>query len=142
MEEFRVGKHIFRWEPPDVTFLSYVGDFDGDSMHRLDQIARQFSVPRPYVLVLIDMSRVGTITAEARKRSAEDGIGVPMRGVAVFGASRAVRVVMSVVSRALDLFHGGHSDNPTHFFATEAEARAWIAERRKIVLAASAQPDK
>jgi hypothetical protein len=140
MEEFRVGEHLFRWEPPDVTFLAYVGDVDGDSAHRLAQIARKFTIPRPYIFALIDLSRVDKITAGARKSATEDSVGVPMRGVALFGASRAIRVLTSIVARAVDLIHGG--DNPTRFFATEAEARAWIAERRKVVLTADAMPQK
>jgi hypothetical protein len=138
--EIRVGKHLFRWEPPDICYLAYDGDVDSDAAQRLSDISRVFTVPQRYVLLLIDLSRTGTISAEARKRSAKGGKGVPIRGVAVFGASPLMRVLASLVGRASDLL-SGNTDNPTRFFATEAEARAFLTERRRILLASGVGPN-
>jgi hypothetical protein len=135
MEEFRAGEHLPRWEPPDVAFLAYIGDLDGDSAYQLSQVSRPFTLPTPYVLLLIDMSRVGKITPEARKCLTAGSRNVLLRGIAVCGASNAMRILSMLITRAVDVIYG-YTDNPTRFFSNEAEARAWLVERRKAVHAA------
>jgi len=132
--ETRVGDHWFRWEPPDLGYLSYSGDLDGPEAVALSQTSRRFTVGKPHVFLLVDMSRMGRISREARAVSADGSKGITFRGIAVVGASAHMRVLAGLVSRAVDLLHG-NSDNPTRFFVTEAEGRAWIAERRRMIVA-------
>jgi hypothetical protein len=127
--EVSVGAHLFRWEPPDTTYLRYCGDMDGDSMQKLIDHSRRFTVGKPHVFLLVDMAKVGKVSADARKRSGQGGKDVRLRGVAVIGASAPMRLLAGMATRAVDLLHG-NSDNPTRFFEREAEARVWIATRR------------
>lgn len=128
-EEIHVGSHFFRWEPPDIGYIAYMGDVDGPTMATLSRGSRAFTVGKPRVFLLVDMTKAGHIDADARKASADGGAGIVLCGVAVVGASPTLRVVAGLVSRAIDILHG-NKDNPTRFFETEDEARRWIAERR------------
>ncbi|HVK64293.1 MAG TPA: hypothetical protein VM694_07460 [Polyangium sp.] len=128
--EFRIGGHLFRWEPPDLGHLVYSGDLDGPTSVALTRGARRFTLGKPRVFLLVDMSKLGRISREARTTSAEGGKDLALRGTAIVGASSHLRVLAGLVTRAIALLYGD-SDNPTRFFATEAEARAWIVERRR-----------
>jgi len=132
--ELRIGAHLFRWEPPDTAYLAYGGDVDAASMAEIADKSLQFTLASPCVFLIVDMAKAGSISAEARKVSANTSAGVAFRGIAVVGASRTLRILASLVSRAVDIMNK-NIDNPTRFFATEAEARAWIAERRRAVAA-------
>lgn len=132
--ELRIGAHLFRWEPPDTGYLAYAGDVDAADMAEIARKSLTFTRGPPCVFLIVDMAKAGSISAEARKISAENGAGIAFRGIAVVGASRTLRVLAGLVSRAVDIMNK-NKDNPTRFFATEAEARAWIAERRRAVAA-------
>lgn len=127
--EIYVGAHLFRWEPPDIGYLCYRGDLDGPAMIALRDEGRRFTVGLPQVFTLVQMAHLGKVSMEARKQSAQGGKDVNMRGIAIVGASAPLRLISSLVSRAFDLLNG-NTDNPTRFFETESEARAWIAARR------------
>ena len=127
--EIYVGAHLFRWEPPDIGYLCYRGDLDGPAMIALREEGRRFTVGLPQVFTLVQMAQLGKVSMEARRQSAQGGKDVNMRGIAIVGASAPLRLISSLVSRAFDLLNG-NTDNPTRFFETESEARAWIAARR------------
>lgn len=127
--EVHVGGHLFRWEPPDTTYLRYCGDLDGGAMQKLVDNSRRFTVGKPHVFLLVDMAQVGKVAADARKRSAQGGKDVRLRGVAIIGASAPMRLIAGMSTRAIDLLYGNR-DNPTRFFEAESEARTWIASRR------------
>ena len=131
-QEVMVGPHMFRWEPPDIGCVIYHGDLDGPTTADLSEAGRRFTKGRPYVFLLVDVSKLGKVSAEARRGSATGGKDINLRGVAVVGASATLRVISSLVTRAVDLLNG-NTDNPTRFFQTEAEARAWITGRRQQV---------
>jgi hypothetical protein len=78
----------------------------------------------------VDLSRVKSFSADARTISKEGADGVRSRGTAMFGASPTLRILSSLVIRAHDLFYK-KADHPVRFFDTEAEARAWLVERRR-----------
>jgi hypothetical protein len=122
-------------EPPDVCLWRLVGPVSADTMRELYEVQWQFSQGKPYLLVLVDLSRVGPVSREARKVSAEgprNGQTMPVRGTAVFGASFHVRVLMTLVTKALRVMYPETAaDNPTAYFETEADARAWLDERRR-----------
>lgn len=124
-----VGAHWFRWESPDVGYISYTGDVDGASMTLLAEKSRKFTLGSSCVFLIVDMAKAGKISAEARQRSAEGGKDLNLRGIAVIGASTYIRIIAGLVSRAIDLVNR-NTENPTRFFDTELEARAWIETRR------------
>lgn len=124
-------------EPPDVLFWQVVGDISEAEMLRLRAAARSLSVGKPYVLSLVDLSRIGTVSAGARKASIDPEPVAPLLGTAIFGASFTSRVVAQLVSRAGALLlklKDRPNDSSIHFFATEELARAWLVERREVAL--------
>lgn len=128
--EFFVGAHHFRWEPPDLGYLRYDGDMDAAMSAEITDRSRVFSLGLPCVFLLIDVRNLGKLSAEARARSGQGAKDLNLRGTAVVGASATIRVVVGLVTRAIELVYG-NKENPTRFFDTEADARAWIAQRRQ-----------
>jgi hypothetical protein len=131
--ELSVDEHRFRWDPPDLGYISYSGDVDGESMALLAEKSRRFTVGQPCVFLVVDMAKAGKISAAARKLSAEVWKDLNLRGIAVIGASASMRIIAGLVSRAIGLLNK-NTDNPTHFFETELEALNWIATRRAALL--------
>lgn len=136
--EIRVGPHLFRWEPPDLGYTTYGGDLDGETMRQLAVRSREFTLGKPRVFLIVDMSRIGKVSPDARKSSAAGSQELNLRGIAVIGASAPLRIIAGLVTRAVDLINR-NADNPTRFFETEAEARAWIAGRRVALQQAAAR---
>lgn len=130
--EVRIGLHLFRWEEPDTGYISYCGNLEGPAMGQLSELSRRFTVGQPWVFLIVDMSKVGKISAAARQQSARGSKDLNLRGIAVVGASTPLRLLAGVVARAIDLVNR-NIDNPTRFFETEAEARSWIAARRSLI---------
>lgn len=128
--EFWIGRHFFRWEPPDLGYVRYEGDMDAASMLAYSEQSRVYTTNKPRVFLIVNTSKLGRFSAEARRMSADGSKGLALRGIAVIGASRAIRVIAELVSRGMDILNR-NNDNPTRFFETEAEARAWIDTRRR-----------
>lgn len=130
--EFFVGPHFWRWEPPDIGYLRYDGDMTGELSTELTERSRAFTLGQPIVFLLVDVTRIGKVSAEARARSGQGAKDLNLRGTIIVGASASIRIVVGLVTRAIELVHG-NKENPTRFFDTEAEARAWIAQRRELL---------
>jgi hypothetical protein len=129
----RDGPSFHRWDPPDIAFLALIGDISGHDMQRLIEVTLLSVAGRSYVLGLIDFTRVGTISPEARMIARTSASHFPMRGTAIFGGGFHHRVLALLVNKAASLLKKDHQ--PIAFFATEEEARAWLDERREVVLA-------
>lgn len=127
-----MGSHIFRWEPPDLGYLSYFGDLDGQAAAELTEKTTQITRNQPYVFLLVNLSHIGSVSREARRNSATGSNGIAFRGTAIVGASTPIRILATLVARASDLL-SHNVQNPTRFFETEAEARAWIDKRRRAI---------
>lgn len=122
---------IVRFEAPDLLVSALTGDVSAADTARLAAEARRLTAGRSLVLVLIDISRLGTPTAEAR-RAALDGLrSVPTRGIALHGGSSRSRVLPSLVTTALELFSTRSQQCPVRFFESEAEGRSWLGQRRE-----------
>lgn len=123
------GPSSFRFEPPDVVFCKTVGDVSEDAMVELLGEMRRLAGERPYFFLLNDLSQIGTISPQARKRAADEVHGLRLRGIAVYGASFSQRVVAMIIAQVLNLV-GKSADRPIKIAESEAEARAWIEKRR------------
>jgi hypothetical protein len=129
------GPSFVHFEPPDILFWQVVGDLSEAEMLRLRAAARSLSAGRPYVLSLVDLSRIGTVSAGARKASIDPEPVAPLLGTAIFGATFTIQVVAQLVSRAGDLLlkpKDSLDASSIQFFATEDLARAWLVERREV----------
>ena len=87
----------------------------------------------PYTITIVDMThQTEGLSSEARKVVAQfRKDGPPPKGTAVFGASFAMRTMATLLLNILSI--GSRDDNPYRFFATEAEAMAWVRERQTTV---------
>jgi hypothetical protein len=130
----RVGGSSFRFEPPDLCIWTLVGDISAETVRALLDEQHRAVSGMPAVFSLVFASKVGSVSKEARKESTEVRPGINARGVAYIGASFPVRVLAILVTKANELLNRA-VENPLRFFNTEAEARAWIEQRRAEVAA-------
>jgi hypothetical protein len=75
-----------------------------------------------------DYRGAGAIPPQVRRWVGEWSGSAKIRGMALFGASPVLRVIMMMIARAGVLLRKFKA--PTVFVATEAEARAWVSELR------------
>lgn len=122
------------FEPPDVAFWHLIGRVEESDILRIYEAQFDFAKDKPYILLLIDVTRFDTITAAGRRVAATGLDGgkkaMPVRGSAVIGASFHVQVLGLLISKASKAIHR-HEDNELHFCDTEAQARAWVEKRRR-----------
>jgi hypothetical protein len=115
-------------EPPDILYLRLMGDIEEAHVAPIREELARHCRETSHVYGLVDMSRMGTVAAAARKAAATQKNPANSSN-AVFGASFAHRVLVQLVVKAAKLFRGV---TPTlGMFETEAEARAWIDEQRR-----------
>jgi hypothetical protein len=127
------------FEPPDVCVWTLVGDVGLKTMTELYAEQERIAKGRPYVLVLVDVSGMASVSSEARAEAARRRDVMVQRGVAFVGASFHLRVLATLVSRAANLLNNIR-DNPTRFCATKAEAFAWFEERRREIARGAKPP--
>jgi hypothetical protein len=137
-EQPQSGSSI-RWEEPDTCVTRFVGDVTEDELRRLLVEWNRMIAGRRYSFQLIDLSRFGGLSSEARKVARELKQEPHTRGTAIFGASWQARAITAIFTRAVNLIQG-NTDNPLRFFDTEAQARAWLAERRRMVQTGGIKP--
>lgn len=128
--ERRIGLHLVRREPPDLLVLMSVGDIDGEHANAILAEMHELGKSSSAVFILMDVSQLGHILPEARAAATNSKTGLKTEGIAFIGAGFHHRVLVSLIVRASALIRNG-SLIPTAFFEAEAEARAWIEERRR-----------
>jgi hypothetical protein len=128
MVEEEIGKHRIRIEPPDLFVVTHDGDISFQEaaaiMHRLEA----FTAGKDRVFLLLDVRRAGNMPPEARKGIVGTMGRLPVGGVAIFGATFSIRVAATLMAKAASLLHP--SAPAASFFASEADARAWLDDRR------------
>jgi hypothetical protein len=123
-----------RFEPPDLVVGVYAGVVSVTDQREMFEHLRRFSEGKKFVLTMIDLGRAQPFSAETRKETAEVGKNLPVRGTAVIGASFQMRALASLMTKVINLFSSrADRDSPMAFFATEAQARAWLSERRAVL---------
>ncbi|MGK3986111.1 STAS/SEC14 domain-containing protein [Sorangium sp. So ce136] len=119
---------LLREDPDGFLFTVTEGDISEDTARAIAAACRRLMESGREVLVLSDASRTGTILPSARKAMAEGLRGVHFDAIAVFGGSFPLRVVSTLAAKTVQILTG--QSYPVEFFATEAEARAWLLARR------------
>jgi hypothetical protein len=132
--EQRLRGHTLRFSPNGLFHFIIEGDITADDARAITAFTREHAAGRTYVLLLADLGALGSISHEARRIGVHAEKRVPYRAIAVYRASFEKRILASLILRAMALFKR-LEDNPVQFFATEAEARAWIAERFRCLAA-------
>jgi hypothetical protein len=128
---FEVGQHAVRREPAEETLsIRLQGDLSGEDAWNLAHQMRLFLHDgERRLFLLLDASALGNIPPTTRKAIVDAVHDVPIAAGAVFGASFAQRVIATLTDRTSKLLRRGQPYE-TRFFATEEQARAWIAQKR------------
>jgi hypothetical protein len=121
----RIGAHAVRLEPPVTMFVRANGPVLVEDARALIAEMHRFAEGKGRIFVLGDTSGVGALPADARKVMAELLLDVPIGATAVFGASFAQRVIVTLADKTNNLIRGSRRYE-TRFFSTEQEARAWL----------------
>jgi len=127
-------------EEPDISHWRLVGDVTADDIREIYASQTKLCANKPHIFVLVDVSKLRSVSAEARRIAAQGptpGITVmAIRGNAIVGASFHFRIVGMLITKAAILINRG-DEKPTRFFDTEANARAWFAELRQALESSS-----
>ncbi|MDI1449012.1 STAS/SEC14 domain-containing protein [Polyangium sp. 6x1] len=135
---YEIGSSRMCFEPPDTCFVTYVGDLDADVVVRMNAALEETVRHRQPVDLLVDLSRTGQVSELVRRHGVFGMLALNPRATAVFGADFHLRVVVSMITKAIRLLHVGLRGQ-IRFFEREADARAWLAEvKRKDKLQRSA----
>ena len=122
----------FRYEP-DTGFLCFVhsGSLDQTVARQMIAEFEKFAVPGESVFILADNRNATDTTASARKIFAQYHLPVEVN-FAGFGAPFAFRTVVNMLFKAMLVVSPRFAGA---VFAEEAEARNWLAEKRRAYLA-------
>ncbi len=123
-----IGTHRFRIEE-DLVFVIAQGEISAEEIITLCEHLFLIYQKYGHVYEIVDATAGGSMSAAARRRNAEWFRSHPFQVQAVvFGASGLLRTVFSLMTNAMRLL--GRSEIQTHFVASEAEARAFVAHHR------------
>jgi len=126
------------FESPATCFVTYVGDLDADVVAQVNVALEETVRNQKYVDLLVDLSRTGHVSEGVRRLAVGGMLALNPRATAVFGADFHLRVVVSMITKAIRLLHVDLRGQ-IKFFEREADARAWLADiQRKETLQRSA----
>lgn len=139
MEPFQrlhFGTNEMIFEPPDTIMVVFSGVVDRHGASRVVDEVAMWSQHKPYVLVLMNVSRVSSISPDARKVLTTNGHRFPPRALALFGGSFATHVLVDLMDRASWLL--GSKNRRVKHWPDETSARTWAAEMRNVFATAHA----
>ncbi|MDI1451174.1 hypothetical protein [Polyangium sp. 6x1] len=128
---FGLSEMIF--EGPDTFVLKPHGDFDGATANAMMEHLIAQAEALPFVLLLLDLTSLGGITPAARHALTSNGHRLPPRAMAIHGGSFTVRVLSQMMDRASWL--RGSRNRWVRHSPDEAAARAWLDEKRRMLVA-------
>lgn len=123
------GQQVAWIEEPNIFAMRLSGEVDGPSLDALVAYQVSWSGGKDHVFVLCDLSAVTGATLEARRVLQEARHTTAITHVC-FGAKFTTRIFAEMVVRAARLLGSSRPDMEVVFFASEAEARAFIAQTR------------
>ncbi|HVR11860.1 MAG TPA: hypothetical protein VMW75_27710 [Thermoanaerobaculia bacterium] len=126
-----IGNQVTYLEPPDIFVLKLRGGVTWEEGSEINRRHREWGKTLDRVFLLIDLADLDRIDPEVRKDATSTLAAVPLRGMVGYSAPLKARVIAKLIFTALNLFSNKADRIPLHFTDTEAEARAWIDERRR-----------
>lgn len=125
-----IGSHVVLVEEELVT-LRLHGALSLEEMRAVTGIIDEVIARVGRCGVLGDLRALTQVTPEAR-RFAGSWTNVDFcYATGVFGASLPLRTIVSLLSRAIELFRKRPQRGALQFWKTEEEARAWVLSRRR-----------
>lgn len=126
-----LGRHATYFEEPDILFLQLVGPVSEEEGKEVNRLHRELGRGKERLFFLVDLKDLESIHPEVRKDTGKVVKEIALRGAALYNASLKAKVFAKLILTAANLFRREEERMPIVFFATEQEARAWIAERRQ-----------
>jgi len=118
-------------EPPDTIRLVLSGCVDGAIADELIEQLVQWAANMPYVLVIMNVTDLSSLSTEARKILTSNGHRMPARALASCGGSFSIRVALDLMDRASWLL--GSRNRYAKHWPDEKSARAWASEMRFVL---------
>jgi hypothetical protein len=115
--------------------MTFVGAVSPDDIRRGFAERARLVAGRPRIFLMIDLSRVTSVSPAARKAIGDHTGGVPVLATVVIGAPFAIRTLATLVSKGVQILRGV-AEPSLAFFDSEAEGRAWLVGRGQGVAAA------
>ncbi len=123
----------------DLCLVHLRGDYDREAEAYLQYVRELLDERHGYRLTIMDVSRAGTVTHEARLALAEwnKGAGRGPGALALVGASFSVRILANMAMSAVRILTRRRTEYT--FFKTHEEARAWADKERERLKAIAEQ---
>lgn len=137
--EAQIGPHTLLFEPPRLIHFVVRGEVTAQHAVEMGAFVKARTADQRFVLALADLSAFSGVSSEARKAAGREVGETPYAGMALVGARFEARILTKLVLGAVRIFAPGKA-LPAAFFDTEAEARAWLAERERQLLAGEGHP--
>jgi hypothetical protein len=117
-------KETITFEPPDIVVMTLQGTLDPDeTAAAFEKWAKHYGTEKK-VKVLVDFSTLEDIPPKTREVLKEGGRKFQISKVSSFGASAKMRVMAGLVLKMVPQV------DKSAFFKTEAEARAWLEDKK------------
>lgn len=121
------SKHIVRREDDLLLFVAD-GPIQEPDLDALIVLGNQIAEVHAAYWILADVRKLTDVDAAARRRAAKNPTVHLFAGAAVFGASLLARTLITLIVRGMAML--GQSHIQLRFFDSEADARAWLTDRR------------
>lgn len=121
-------------EEPHIVVWRLHGEPTVEQVRQIYDVQKRFCEGRQHVFLLIDSTGLTRLSRQARQALTDaplpGGVMMPIRGIAVFGASFTLRIMGEMLAKAAEILQKVHIP-PIRFFEHEAQARAWLTERSR-----------
>lgn len=134
-ETVHVGTHR-AWIEGDVMRVTHAGPISLAEMQELHRFLERWYEERGVRYLMMDIRAMPPPEPEVRKWMAQPKKSAPVRAVIAVGASPAVRVISTLMRKAMELL-GNRSETPFLMMKSEEEAFAWIENDRGVQLSSS-----
>lgn len=131
-ETVHVGTHR-AWIEGDVMRVTHAGPISLAEMQELHRFLERWYEERGVRYLMMDIRAMPPPEPEVRKWMAQPKKSAPVRAVIAVGASPAVRVISTLMRKAMELL-GNRSATPFLMMKSEEEAFAWIENDRGVQL--------
>lgn len=122
------------FEEPNIAHWFLIGQVDEADIMRIFEAQMEFYRGKAFLLLLIDVSQLKSLSTAARRKMATGPIpgkqAMRVCGCAIIGASFHIQVLGLLVAKAARVF-SPTDENVLHYCDTEAQAREWIEKRRR-----------
>jgi hypothetical protein len=123
----QIGEQVTSFEEPDLIYVRLSGTVTYEEVQAINTLHLDYSRGRSRIFFLMDLGELEGLSNSVRKAVLETLNQMPIGGFSFYKAPLTARVIAKLIVVGLRLF-GKHI--PLQFSDTEAEARAWIEQRR------------